>query len=89
MVVHDEEFAVDLTKLSDKELQDRRLSFVKNLFNGEKGSRDNVEKEALIQEIDVEKEMRFKKKAEERSNIALIVSILALFISIISILIVK
>jgi hypothetical protein len=87
MVVHDKEFNVDLTLLSDEELKKKRLFLVKRLFNGDKGSRDNVEKEALIKEIDIEREMRFKKKAEERSNLALIISVCALFLSIISLII--
>jgi len=81
MVVHDEEFKIDLTELSDKKLKKRRHSFVSQLFAGQKGSPDNVEKEALIKEIDIEIEMRFKKGTEKRSNIALIVSIVSLVIS--------
>lgn len=82
MVAHDEEFKIDLTKLTDKELQARRFKFVSGLYNGEKGSRDNVEKESLIQEIDIEREMRFKKNAENRSNWALLISVISLIISI-------
>ncbi|MFZ2152743.1 MAG: hypothetical protein WAV41_01665 [Microgenomates group bacterium] len=82
MVVHDDKFKTDLTKLSDTELQQRRLGFVGGLYNGEKGSRDNVEKESLIQEIDIEREMRFKKNAEARSNWALLISIVSLLMSI-------
>lgn len=85
MVAHDEEFKIDLTKLTDKELQERRSKFVSGLYNGDKGSRDNVEKETLIQEIDVEREMRFKKDAETRSNWALFISIISLLLSIFSI----
>ena len=81
MVVHDGEFKVDLTELNDKELKQRRHNFVSGLFNGYKGRLDNVEKEALIKEIDIEIEMRFKKRAELRSNIALIISIVSLSIS--------
>ena len=84
MVAHDEEFIIDLTKLSDKELQARRLKFVSGLYSGDKGSRDNVEKESLIQEIDTEREMRFKKNAESRSNLALLISIVSILISIFS-----
>jgi len=87
MVVHDEEFKVDLTKLPDKGLQERRLKFVGGLYNGEKGSRDNVEKESLVQEIDVERDIRFKRKAETRSNWALLISVISIFISIIALLI--
>lgn len=82
MVAHDDEFQKDLTKLSDKELQERRLRFVSGLYNGEKGSRDNVEKESLIQEIDIEREMRFKKSAQTRSWWALLISVISLLISI-------
>ncbi len=87
MVTHDKEFKTDLTKLSDEELQKRRLRFVGGLFDGEKGSRDNVEKESLIQEIDIEREMRLKKNTERRSNIALLISVVSLFISIIALII--
>ena len=76
MVVYDNEFKVDLSKLTDKQLQKRRLKFVSGLYNGDKGSRDNIEKESLIQEIDVERELRFKKNTEKRSNIALLISII-------------
>jgi len=82
MVAHDEEFKVDLTKFSDKELQERRSKFVSGLYNGQKGSQDNVEKESLIQEIDIERELRFKKKAQTRSNFALLISTVSLLISI-------
>jgi hypothetical protein len=86
MVVHDSEFQVDLRKLSDNQLQDRRLKFVRGLYNGEKGSRDNVEKVSLIQEVDIERELRFKRKAEQRSNLALFISTISLGISIIALL---
>lgn len=82
MVSHDSEFKKDLTKLSDKELQKRRLKFVSGLYDGDKSSRDNVEKESLIQEIDTEREMRFKKNAENRSNLALLISVISLLISL-------
>lgn len=82
MVAHDEEFQVDLTKLSDKELQQRRLKFVRGLYNGYKGSIDNEEKESLIKEIDIEREFRFKKNTENRSNWALLISVISLLISI-------
>lgn len=85
MVAHDKEFKVDLTKLSDKELQERRLKFVSGLYNGDKGSRDNVEKESLIQEIDVERDVRFKMETESRSNWALLISAISILISIITI----
>lgn len=87
MVAHDEEFKVDLTKYSDRQLQERRLKFVGGLYNGEKGSRDNVEKESLINEIDVEREIRFKRNAEIRSNWALLISSISILISIIAVLI--
>jgi len=83
MVAHDSEFKVDLTELSDKELQTRRHRFVSGLFNGYAGSIDNVEKTALIQEIDVERERRYKKAAQNRSNLALIISVTSLAISVI------
>lgn len=86
MVAHDAEFKKDLTKLSDKELSEFRKTHVSNLFNGYKGSIDNVEREALIREADIEIEMRFKKKAETRSNIALLVSVIALILSLFSLL---
>ncbi|MFH1601930.1 MAG: hypothetical protein ABIB61_03175 [Candidatus Shapirobacteria bacterium] len=86
MVAHDEEFKADLTKLSDRELQEQRLKFVSGLYNGEKGSRDNVEKEFLIQEIDIEREVRLKRKAEIRSTWAIIISLISIFISIIALL---
>lgn len=82
MVAHDDEFKIDLTELSDKELQKRRLKFVSGLYNGDKGSRDNVEKESLIQEIDVERETRFKRNAETRSNLALLISLISLILSL-------
>jgi hypothetical protein len=87
MVIHDSKFQEDLTKFSDTELQKRRLGLVSGLFNGDKGSRDNVEKEALIQEIDVEREMRFKKAAQTRSHWALLLSAISICISVITILI--
>jgi len=82
MVVHDEEFSVDLTKLTDIELQARRLKFVKNLFNGDKGSRDNVEKESLINEIDLERERRYKLSTEKNSWWALIISIISILVAV-------
>lgn len=82
MVVHDQEFAKDLTKLSDRELHDRRLHFVSSLFNGYDGSNDNVEKRELIREIDVERERRFKKNTEKNSWLALIISTIAILVSI-------
>ncbi len=87
MVAHDEEFKIDLTKLSDKELQQRRLKLVSGLYAGYKGSIDNVEKESLIKEIDIEKEIRFKKSAENRSNWALLISVISIFISIVALVI--
>lgn len=89
MVVHDNEFKVDLTILSDRELQKRRLKFVAGLYSGEKGSRDNVEKESLIQEIDTERELRFKKQAEIRSNWALLISVVSLLITLAALIIKK
>lgn len=82
MVAHDEEFKIDLTKLSDQELQERRLKFVSGLYNGYKGSIDNEEKESLIKEIDAEREFRFKKNTENRSNWALLISVVSLLISV-------
>lgn len=81
MVAIEDEFKIDLTKLSDKELQIRRLNFVSGLFDGEKGSRDNVKKEALIREIDIERELRFKSDAVKKSNWAILISIISLLIS--------
>jgi hypothetical protein len=83
MVAYDHEFKIDLTKLSDKRLQERRLNLVSGLFNGYDGSIDNIEKRALIQEIDIERERRYKRAAETRSNLALLISVTALGISII------
>lgn len=82
MVAHDEEFKIDLTTLSDDELKERRLKFVGGLYDGYKGSVDNEEKESLIKEIDVEREFRFKKHTETRSNWALLLSVISLLISI-------
>lgn len=87
MVVHDEKFKKDFGKMSDRQLLDFRKEQIQNLFNGEKGSRDNIEREALIQITEKEMEMRFKQKAEKRSNIALLIAIVSLFVTIISILI--
>ena len=87
MVVHDEKFNEDLTKFNDKELKQRRLELVSGLFNGDKGSRDNVEKEALIQEIDTERERRYKKAAQTHSNWALLISVVSVIASIIAVLI--
>lgn len=81
MVAHDKEFEIDLTGLTDEELKQRRLKFVSGLYNGYKGSVDNEEKESLIREIDVEREFRFKKHTENRSNWALLISIVSLVIS--------
>lgn len=82
MVAHEKEFKVDLTKLSDLELQKRRQRFTCGLYDGYKGSPDNFEKESLIKEIDIERELRFKRKAENRSNLALLISVISLLISI-------
>lgn len=82
MVARDAEFKVDLTKLSDDKLWERRKKFVGGLYDGEEGSRDNVEKKALIAEIDREFDRRHRKGDNKRANIALGLSILALLISL-------
>ena len=87
MVAHDEEFKINLARLSDEELQQRRLKFVGGLYAGYKGSIDNVEKESLIKEIDIERETRFKRNADNRSKWALLISVISLVISITAIVI--
>lgn len=84
MVVHDELFKKDLTKMRYKDLLRFRKEQVSNLFNGLGGSIDNLERTALIKEVDIEREMRFKKRTEIISIIALVISIIAVSISIIS-----
>jgi hypothetical protein len=82
MVAHDEEFKTDLTKLSDEKLWARRQKFVSGLYNGFEGSQDNVEKKALIAEVDREFDRRYRKGDNKRSNIAIVISIIALLISL-------
>ena len=60
MVVHDNLFKKDFTKMNDRELAELRKKQVSHLFDGYKGSVDNVERERLIEEIDIERELRFK-----------------------------
>lgn len=86
MVVHDNLFKKDFSIMSDRELLRFRKEQVENLFNGDKGSRDNVERETLIGIVDKEMEMRFKQKAERRSNFALLIAFISLFIAVISLL---
>lgn len=82
MVVFDSLFKTDFEKMTDRELLDFRKIQIEGLFHGEKGSSNNVEREALMQIAEKEIEFRFKKKAEERSNVAIVVSVISLLISI-------
>jgi hypothetical protein len=81
MVVFDDLFKTDFEKMNDRDLLNFRKTQIENLFNGDKGSRAHAEREALIQIAEKEIEFRFKKKAEERSNIALLISTVSLLLS--------
>lgn len=82
MVVYDDLFKKDFTKVTDKELLEFRQERIDNLFNGQAGSQANMESKALVDVIDKEFERRFKKRAEIISVIALIISVISLLISI-------
>lgn len=82
MVVHDESFKKDLTKISDKDLLNWRQKWVERLFAGYATSQDNEEKKALIELSDKEFERRFKKRAEKISIIALVISVISIMIAI-------
>lgn len=82
MVVFDQLFKTDFENLSDRELLDFRKEQIENLYNGQKDSPANVERESLIEIADKEIEFRFKKKTEVRSNWALLISVISLFISL-------
>lgn len=85
MVVHDEKFkklSENLYKWSDKQLLEFRKEHVAHLFDGQADSPDNEERKALIELVDKELERRFKAKTEIISWIALVVSIISLFISL-------
>lgn len=85
MVSYDNLFSEDFEKKSDRELLDFRKDQIRNLFNGQAGSQSNLERQALLDICDREIEMRFKKKAEERSNWALLISVTSLIIGIFAI----
>jgi hypothetical protein len=55
---------------------------VRYLFAGEAGSQDNEERKALIDLVDKEFERKYKLRTERISVIALIISIISLLISI-------
>ncbi len=82
MVVHDESFKTDLTKMSDQDLLNWRQEWVGRLFAGYATSQDNEEKKALIELADKEFEKRFKKRAETVSIVALVVSVVSIMIAI-------
>ncbi|MFA5360530.1 MAG: hypothetical protein WC320_00960 [Candidatus Paceibacterota bacterium] len=87
MVAHDEkfkEFSENYRKWSDKELFDFRKKQVQYLFAGMAGSQDQEERKALIELVDKEFEMRFKKKTVTISILALIISFISIIISILS-----
>jgi hypothetical protein len=85
MVSEDEKFkkfSENYTKWTDKELLEFRREQVRYLFAGEAGSQDNEERKALIELVDKEFERRYKLRTERISVIALIISIISLLISI-------
>ncbi len=86
MVVYDNLFKKDFGGMPDQKLLEFRREQVENLFNGDAGSRSHVEREALINICDREIDVRFKRKAEIRSNTAIVISIIALAFSTIPIL---
>jgi len=85
MVVYDKkfkEFSENYLKMSDKELFNLRKEMVSYLFAGQSGSQDNEERKSLIELIDKELERRYKRQTIKISILALIISIISLLISI-------
>jgi hypothetical protein len=85
MVSNDEKFkkfSKNYTKWTDKDLFEFRKEQIYYLFAGETGSQDNEERKSLIDLVDKEFERRYKLRTERISIIALIISIISLLISI-------
>ncbi len=82
MVALDHEFKIDLRKLTEDELMERRYRFFSGLYNGYEGSIDNVGKKALIEAIDRELDRRHKKSDNKRASIAVAISVIALLLSL-------